>query len=194
MKLDLGIARWASDNPARPMGLRKGLLDAPGRGPHGVDPRGCDRHGARRTDLTGSLLPDTHVVLWLDAGDPRLKVGTRDIVDGLWLAVGTAFLADTGRISLDCPPKGWIERFLDRPAGGDEFRRDPRVIREGRSARSQSSRRTTYWQPFRSITCVVPSHARRCLGTDVLRSGVIDLLRRHSVADASASSAGMAFS
>jgi PIN domain nuclease of toxin-antitoxin system len=72
------------------------------------------------------LLLDTHVVLWLDAGDARLKPATRNTIDELWQAGGSvlvssvsvweiALLADTGRISLDCPPDAWIGRFLDRP-------------------------------------------------------------------------------
>jgi PIN domain nuclease of toxin-antitoxin system len=75
--------------------------------------------------LTGSLLLDTHVVLWLDSGDQRLKADTRKAIDKLWLAGGSvlvssvsaweiALLADTGRISLDCPPEAWVERFLGR--------------------------------------------------------------------------------
>ncbi len=76
--------------------------------------------------MTETLLLDTHIVLWLDTGDPRLRVGTRDAIDALWLtghslmvsavsAWEIALLADTGRISLDCPPEAWIERFLGRP-------------------------------------------------------------------------------
>jgi PIN domain nuclease of toxin-antitoxin system len=75
--------------------------------------------------LTGSLLLDTHVVLWLDSGDQRLRADTRKAIDKLWLAGGSvlvssvsaweiALLADTGRISLDCPPEAWVERFLGR--------------------------------------------------------------------------------
>ena len=76
--------------------------------------------------MTDSLLLDTHVVLWLDVGDARLRPATRDAIDALWRAGGSvlvsavsaweiALLADTGRISLDCPPEVWVERFLDRP-------------------------------------------------------------------------------
>ncbi len=76
--------------------------------------------------MTESLLLDTHVVLWLDTGDARLRVGTRDAIDQLWRGGGSvlisavsaweiALLADIGQISLDCPPEAWIERFLSRP-------------------------------------------------------------------------------
>lgn len=72
------------------------------------------------------MLLDTHVILWLDAGDARLRSATRDIIDGVWQAGGSvlvssvsaweiALLADTGRISLDRPPEAWLERFLGRP-------------------------------------------------------------------------------
>jgi len=72
------------------------------------------------------LLLDTHVVLWLDAGDESLRTATRDAIDELWQAGGSvlvssvsaweiALLANTGRISLDCPPEAWIGRFLARP-------------------------------------------------------------------------------
>ncbi len=76
--------------------------------------------------MTDSLLLDTHVALWLDSGDRRLRAGTRDAIDGLWLAGGSvlvsavsaseiALLSDTGRISPDCPPETWVERFLGQP-------------------------------------------------------------------------------
>jgi PIN domain nuclease of toxin-antitoxin system len=76
--------------------------------------------------LTEILLLDTHIVLWLDAGDQRPRPKTRHTIDNLWLAGGSLLvsavsaweillLADTGRISLDCPPEAWIERFLGRP-------------------------------------------------------------------------------
>ncbi len=76
--------------------------------------------------MTNCVLLDTHVVLWLDAGDPRLRSATRHMIDELWRAGGAvlisavsaweiALLVDTGRISLDCPPEAWVERFLNRP-------------------------------------------------------------------------------
>ncbi len=76
--------------------------------------------------MTASLLLDTHVVIWLDSGDQRLRAATRTAIDRLWLGGGSvlvsavsaweiALLADTGRISLDCPPEAWVERFLGRP-------------------------------------------------------------------------------
>jgi len=76
--------------------------------------------------LTDSLLLDTHVVLWLDSGDQRLRPETRYAIDGLWLAGGSvlvssvsaweiAMLSESGRISLDCSPEAWVERFLGRP-------------------------------------------------------------------------------
>ncbi len=76
--------------------------------------------------MTGALLLDTHIVLWLDTGSERLRPSTRALIDGLWQNGGTVFmsavtaweialLVDTGRIALDCPVEAWIERFLERP-------------------------------------------------------------------------------
>ena len=72
------------------------------------------------------LLLDTHIVLWLDSGDDRLRKSTRALIDGCWLGGGAicmsavtaweiALLVDTGRITLDCPVEAWVERFLKRP-------------------------------------------------------------------------------
>jgi PIN domain nuclease of toxin-antitoxin system len=76
--------------------------------------------------VTARLLLDTHVALWLDSGDERLRASTRALIDGCWQNDGTimlsaitvweiALLVDTGRIDLDVPVAAWIERFLDRP-------------------------------------------------------------------------------
>jgi len=72
------------------------------------------------------LLLDTHVALWLDSGDERLRPSTRASIDGCWKSDGTIFLSavtaweiallvDTGRIDLDIPVDAWIRRFLERP-------------------------------------------------------------------------------
>ena len=76
--------------------------------------------------MTDRLLLDTHVALWLDSGDARLRFSTRALIDHCWQNGGTIFLSgvtawevallvDTGRIDLDIPVEAWIERFLDRP-------------------------------------------------------------------------------
>ncbi|HEY5105287.1 MAG TPA: type II toxin-antitoxin system VapC family toxin [Caulobacteraceae bacterium] len=76
--------------------------------------------------MTPALLLDTHIVLWLDSGDDRLRTETRSLIDGCWRAGGTiylsavtaweiALLGDAGRIELDVSAARWIERFLDRP-------------------------------------------------------------------------------
>lgn len=76
--------------------------------------------------MTDRLLLDTHVALWLDSGDDRLRASTRALIDGCWQNGGTIFLSavtawevalliDTGRIDLDIPVEAWIQRFLDRP-------------------------------------------------------------------------------
>jgi PIN domain nuclease of toxin-antitoxin system len=76
--------------------------------------------------VTERLLLDTHIVLWLDSGDDRLRQSTRALIDACWLGGGAiymsavtaweiALLVDTGRIDLDCPVEAWVERFLKRP-------------------------------------------------------------------------------
>ena len=76
--------------------------------------------------MTDSLLLDTHIVLWLDSGDDRLRAPTRALIDGCWQNSGTIFLSavtvweiallvDTGRVELDVPVETWINRFLERP-------------------------------------------------------------------------------
>ena len=76
--------------------------------------------------MTDRLLLDTHIALWLDSGDDRLRAATRALIDGCWQNGGAIFLSaitvweiallvDTGRIDLDVPVAAWIERFLDRP-------------------------------------------------------------------------------
>jgi PIN domain nuclease of toxin-antitoxin system len=76
--------------------------------------------------VTDRLLLDTHVALWLDSGDDRLRASTRALIDDCWQDGGTillsavtaweiALLVDTGRIDLDIPVEAWINRFLGRP-------------------------------------------------------------------------------
>ncbi len=76
--------------------------------------------------MTDRLLLDTHVALWLDSGDDRLRASTRALIDDCWQDGGTillsavtaweiALLVDTGRIDLDIPVEAWINRFLGRP-------------------------------------------------------------------------------
>lgn len=76
--------------------------------------------------MSDALLIDTHIALWLDSGDAKLRASTRALIDGCWRNGGTIFLsavsaweiallADTGRIILDLPADTWIERSLKRP-------------------------------------------------------------------------------
>jgi PIN domain nuclease of toxin-antitoxin system len=76
--------------------------------------------------VTDSLLLDTHIALWLDSGDERLRSRTRELIDNCWRRNGTIFLSavtaweiallvDTGRIDLDLPIEEWVKRFLERP-------------------------------------------------------------------------------
>jgi PIN domain nuclease of toxin-antitoxin system len=76
--------------------------------------------------VTETLLLDTHIVLWLDSGDDRLRPSTRTLIEGCWRSGGTIFisavtaweialLVDVGRIDLDVPAEAWVMRFLERP-------------------------------------------------------------------------------
>jgi PIN domain nuclease of toxin-antitoxin system len=76
--------------------------------------------------LTEHLLLDTHVALWLDNGDERLRGSTLSLIEGCWKSGGKilisavtaweiAQLASSGRIDLDLPAAEWIERFVDDP-------------------------------------------------------------------------------
>ena len=79
-----------------------------------------------RSNGEPGLLLDTHIALWLDSGDDRLRPSSRALIDGCWRNGGTIFLSaitaweiallvDTGRIDLDVPIEAWVKRFLDRP-------------------------------------------------------------------------------
>lgn len=79
--------------------------------------------------MSDALLLDTHISLWLDSGDERLRPSTRTLIDGCWQNGGTvllsavtaweiALLVDTGRIELDLPVEAWIARFIERPGVG----------------------------------------------------------------------------
>jgi PIN domain nuclease of toxin-antitoxin system len=76
--------------------------------------------------VTGGLLLDTHIALWLDSGDERLRGSTCALIDRCWRDGGTIFLSavtawelallvDTGRVELDLPVEAWVQRFLERP-------------------------------------------------------------------------------
>jgi len=76
--------------------------------------------------VTAGLLLDTHIALWLDTGNDRLRPATRAAIDVFWQGGGTIFLSavtaweiallvDTGRVELDLPIEAWLDRFLGRP-------------------------------------------------------------------------------
>jgi PIN domain nuclease of toxin-antitoxin system len=76
--------------------------------------------------VTERLLLDTHIALWLDSGNDRLRPQTQALLDDCWQNGGTillsavtawevALLVDTGRIDLDIPIDGWVRRFVERP-------------------------------------------------------------------------------
>lgn len=76
--------------------------------------------------MTDALLLDTHIALWLDSGNERLRSPTRTLIDACWKRGGTLFLSaisaweiallsDLNRIKLDVGVGAWIDRFLARP-------------------------------------------------------------------------------
>lgn len=76
--------------------------------------------------MTDGLLLDTHIALWLDNGDERLRPSTPGLIEGCWRDGGTilisavtaweiAQLADVGRIKIMRSAEDWIERFVQRP-------------------------------------------------------------------------------
>ena len=71
-------------------------------------------------------LLDTHIALWLDSGDDRLRRSTHTLVDDIGRNGGTilisavtaweiAQLVYADRLILDLPPEEWIERFANQP-------------------------------------------------------------------------------
>ena len=76
--------------------------------------------------MTTRPLLDTHIALWLDNGDDRLRPPTLELIEDCWRKGGTvlisavteweiAQLVFTDRISLDCLVEAWIKRFTDHP-------------------------------------------------------------------------------
>ncbi len=76
--------------------------------------------------MTAALLLDTHIALWLDSGDERLRASTRALIGEQWSSGGTillsavsvweiAALADRNHIILDRAVESWVTRFLERP-------------------------------------------------------------------------------
>ncbi len=73
------------------------------------------------------LLLGTHIALWLDDGDKRLKSSTRAMINACWQNGGTVFVSAVtaweiaqlvllGRIDLELPVDAWIDRFAAQPA------------------------------------------------------------------------------
>ena len=69
------------------------------------------------------VLLDTHIALWLDSGNAKLRASTRELIDRCWhdggvimLSAVTAWeigvLVERGKIVLDLPPHAWVRRFL----------------------------------------------------------------------------------
>ncbi len=76
--------------------------------------------------MTDSVLLDTHIALWLESGNDRLRLETLGLIEACWRNGGTvlisaitvweiAQLVHYGRIALTRPLDDWIDRFADRP-------------------------------------------------------------------------------
>jgi PIN domain nuclease of toxin-antitoxin system len=76
--------------------------------------------------LTDDVLLDTHIAIWLETGDERLRPATLRLIEDCWRNGGTVLLSAVsvwemaqlvyrGRIELACPLDAWVERFVDRP-------------------------------------------------------------------------------
>jgi len=76
--------------------------------------------------LSGALLLDTHIAIWLESGSERLRAPTRALIETCWLDGGTIYLsavsaweiaqlAHAGRLKLNVPAAAWVRRFLDGP-------------------------------------------------------------------------------
>lgn len=72
--------------------------------------------------MTSDLLLDTHIALWLENGDDRLRPATLALIEDAWRNRGTVFLsavsvweiaqlAHRGRIDLFRPLDDWVARF-----------------------------------------------------------------------------------
>lgn len=76
--------------------------------------------------MSASVLLDTHIALWIDSGDERLRPSTRALIDDCWRAGGSvlisaisvweiAQLVGAGRIELDRSVSAWLADFCDAP-------------------------------------------------------------------------------
>jgi PIN domain nuclease of toxin-antitoxin system len=76
--------------------------------------------------LTDDVLLDTHIAIWLETGDERLRPATIELIEDCWRNRGTVLLSTVsvweiaqlvyrGRIELVRPLEAWVERFVDRP-------------------------------------------------------------------------------
>jgi len=73
-----------------------------------------------------ALLLDTHILLWLDSGNARLRPTTTEQIESCWHSGGRvlfsavvvmeiAQLAERGRLQMDIPVDQWADRFAGLP-------------------------------------------------------------------------------
>jgi PIN domain nuclease of toxin-antitoxin system len=76
--------------------------------------------------LTHEVLLDTHIAIWLENGDQRLRPATLALIEDCRRNGGTILLSAVSvweiarlvyrhRIELVIPLEAWVERFVDRP-------------------------------------------------------------------------------
>lgn len=76
--------------------------------------------------MTDDILLDTHIALWLEDGNDRLRPETLAIIERCWRSGATVLLSSVsvweiarlvhrGRVSLIRPVDEWVERFANRP-------------------------------------------------------------------------------
>jgi PIN domain nuclease of toxin-antitoxin system len=76
--------------------------------------------------LIDDVLLDTHIAIWLETGDERLRPTTLRLIEDCWRNGGTILLSAVsvweiaqlvyrGRIELVGPLEAWVDRFVDRP-------------------------------------------------------------------------------
>jgi PIN domain nuclease of toxin-antitoxin system len=76
--------------------------------------------------VSDALLLDTHIAVWLEIGDVRLRPGTLQLIENCWRAGGKIYfsavsaweiaqLVNGARLNLDVAADVWVRRFLERP-------------------------------------------------------------------------------
>lgn len=76
--------------------------------------------------MTDAVLLDTHIALWMENGDDRLRQSTLALIERCWRENGTVLISAVsvweigqlihrGRIEMLRPFDDWLDRLADRP-------------------------------------------------------------------------------